>query len=74
MANCLWMLFGMQKIVLISVIRAEEFGDNYVIFMMHRPLVIVRSQEAVKTVLVTGERTLFEMTHIFPFRYMFGDR
>lgn len=42
--------------------------------MMHRPLVIVRSPEAVKTILVTGEKNLFQMAHMFSFHHIFGER
>ena len=36
----------------ISFCRFENFGDVYVIFLLHKPLICVRSPDAVKNLLV----------------------
>ena len=53
--------------------RFEEYGDVYVAFILHKPLVCIRSPEAVKTVL-NGAGDVYGRSDWFPFRYIFGQR
>ena len=58
----------------ISFCRFEDFGDVYVIFLLHKPLICVRSPDAVKNLLVNGASDVIGRSDWWPMRYIFGQR
>lgn len=63
-----------QTIIFLLSFRAYEYGDTYVIFIMMRALVITRSANVIKTVLVDGAPKDFHKSLMVPVRYLFGQR
>ena len=61
-------------ILIFCFCRFEDFGDVYVIFLLHKPLICVRSPDAVKNLLVNGASDVIGRSDWWPIRYIFGQR
>lgn len=54
--------------------RCDTFGDTYAIYLIHRVLVVTRSPDALKTILVNGDQKLFAKSEVIKARWLFSTR